>query len=289
MMAPEAVGDDVFWLIIRGVEGYRVTLGDVVLPPSTRLRVTKLGPQKVTPYQLLSLANFTSDGALLTVVFSAESTDYTYLEACMRLVGSTGDVSFLSSGAEDYFLSASYFDEGMFKTENSGLTFYDGKGSLSAYKVHTRDFVPVQPGGSLVFRVGEQTQGCGDINTCPSQFCVRGTKAKPDKADTGVRMSNNITYTTMVLHYEWDTPTATDAPPFLSMLFKAVEGRYMTSETAIAINDKPEIEDQELKILKACGPPASPCLMIRKQNLQRRCCGGWWGLPFEGIDSSTTA
>jgi len=46
---------------------------------------------------------------------------------------------FLSSGAEDYFLSAFYFDLGMFKSPNSGLTYYDGSKKLSAYKLHHRD------------------------------------------------------------------------------------------------------------------------------------------------------
>ncbi len=38
---------------------------------------------------------------------------------------------FLSSGAEDYFLSASYFDEGMFKGPNSGLTYFDHHGGVN--------------------------------------------------------------------------------------------------------------------------------------------------------------
>ena len=63
-----------------------------------------------------------------------------YLEACMRaMIDGAEEPLFLSSGAEDYFLSAYYFDEGEFKTPNSGLTYFDGKGTLSAYKVHDRD------------------------------------------------------------------------------------------------------------------------------------------------------
>ena len=50
---------------------------------------------------------FTS-GAILGVKFEATSSiGYSYLEACMRLyVGGAADPLFLSSGAEDYFLSA---------------------------------------------------------------------------------------------------------------------------------------------------------------------------------------
>lgn len=42
---------------------------------------------------------------------------------------------FLSSGAEDYFLSASYFDEGEFISPNSGLTYKAG-GAIGSYKLH---------------------------------------------------------------------------------------------------------------------------------------------------------
>jgi hypothetical protein len=71
---------------------------------------------------------------------------------------------FLSSGAEDYFLSAYYFNEGEFKTPNSGLTYYDGAGTLSVYKNHDRDPLLFDNGFKLVFRNMEDTTGCGDLN-----------------------------------------------------------------------------------------------------------------------------
>ena len=51
----------------------------------------------------------------------------TYLEACMRAVIDGADKPlFLSSGGEDYYLSAYYFNQGEFKTPNSGLTYKAG-------------------------------------------------------------------------------------------------------------------------------------------------------------------
>ena len=85
---------------------------------------------------------------------------------------------FLSSGAEDYFLSAYYFNEGEFKTPNSGLTYYDKKGTLSAYKTHDRDPLFFDDGMQLVFRNSESTTGCGDTQHCPNQYCAPG--AAPD-------------------------------------------------------------------------------------------------------------
>jgi hypothetical protein len=75
---------------------------------------------------------------------------------------------FLSSGAEDYFLSAFYFDEGLFKTPNSGLTYYDTLGTMSAYKMHERDPVLFNDGLILTFRNMENTTGCGEMDLCPN-------------------------------------------------------------------------------------------------------------------------
>lgn len=71
------------------------------------------------------------------VTFPSFGSSRSYLEACMRLYPSaaTTDPIFLSSGAEDYFLSASYFDEGEFVSPNAGLTFKDARGGIGAYKV----------------------------------------------------------------------------------------------------------------------------------------------------------
>jgi len=78
---------------------------------------------------------------------------------------------FLSSGVEDYFLSAFYFDLGMFKSPNSGLTFYDGSKKLSAYKLHHRDPILFNDGMKLLFRNNEKTAGCGSLDFCPDKYC----------------------------------------------------------------------------------------------------------------------
>eukprot|EP00662_Eupelagonemidae_sp_cell21_P016368 gene16368-24608_t len=56
----------------------------------------------------------------------------------------------------------------MFKTPNSGLTYFDGHGTLSAYKTHDRDPLLFDDGFRLVFRNGEVTTGCGDPEHCPN-------------------------------------------------------------------------------------------------------------------------
>ena len=92
-----------------------VVLGDIVLPAEARLRITRISSHKVASKELLTIAQSdNASGALLRVNFDARGPNFGYLEACMRFIAddATEDSPlFLSSGAEDYFLGASYFDE----------------------------------------------------------------------------------------------------------------------------------------------------------------------------------
>lgn len=66
------------------------------------------------------------------------------------------------------------------KGPNSGLTYFDGHGSVNAYKTHDRDPILWNDGMQLVFRCSEDTQGCGDTDHCPNQFCPSTTAPKDD-------------------------------------------------------------------------------------------------------------
>ena len=121
-----ATHNSVFWFVIRGLEAHVVRLGDLELPVAARLRLYRLPPTTVEKLQLVDLASSPkgTSGALVRVHLDAKSSSFGFLEACMRFFpDGAGDDQpmFLSSGAEDYFLSASYFDEGMFKTSQAGL------------------------------------------------------------------------------------------------------------------------------------------------------------------------
>eukprot|EP00657_Telonema_sp_P-1_P006870 TRINITY_DN26337_c0_g1_i1.p1 TRINITY_DN26337_c0_g1~~TRINITY_DN26337_c0_g1_i1.p1 ORF type:complete len:282 (-),score=81.10 TRINITY_DN26337_c0_g1_i1:146-991(-) len=134
-----------FWFIVRGIESYPVLLGDLELPTHARLRVHRV-TQLLQPKDFISLVDLPSGtaGAVLSLKLDSSSADYNYLEACVRAyIDGSSEPIFLSSGAEDYFLSAFYFDEGIFKTPNSGLTYFDGKGTLSAYKTHDLSLIHI--------------------------------------------------------------------------------------------------------------------------------------------------
>ncbi len=138
-------------------------------PGNTRLRLYKNEDVPLSPYEFLTLVNVTSgSGAVYMVTLQANSTDYNYLEACFRLkVNGEDGYQFLSSGTEDFFLSAYYFNSGKFHADNAGCTFLDGKGAMSAYKFFENDPILYTSKVEMVWRCGE-TQG--DTTGCPSTF-----------------------------------------------------------------------------------------------------------------------
>lgn len=144
--APSAAVGGIYWLIVRGVEALPVTLGgELTLPDQARLRVARNSAVQLAPQELITLASSAAGmaGALVNVFLDNNSTDFNFLEACVRFTadGAAAPI-FLSSGTEDFFLSASYFDEGPFQTSQSGVTYSDGRSAVAMYKTHaSRDYV----------------------------------------------------------------------------------------------------------------------------------------------------
>jgi len=64
----------------------------------------------------------------------------------------------LSTGTEDYFDSAWYFDGGEFRLENAGFTHLKQNGDSvewSAYRFHEQDPLPFSNGFRLIWRNGD--------------------------------------------------------------------------------------------------------------------------------------
>ena len=188
-----------FWYIIRGVENYPLVLGDLLLPKTTRLRLYKQTNVLLKPLDFITLAKVSnSSGAVFMVTISANSSDFTYLEACVRVAIDGRDTMFLSSGTEDFFLSGYYYNAGVYHDENSGLTGKEGVGSMSAYKIFDRDPILFSKSLELLWRCGEVVGGDGG---CPTDFpAYFSNKKLPSK----VKLYNNTTVTTYTWVYEWD-------------------------------------------------------------------------------------
>ena len=154
-----------FWYIIRGMESVSVIVGNLELPiSSTRLKLYKNVDIDMAPLQFLTLANVTNTpGLLYQVTIFAQSSDYNYLEACMRAKIDGSDISWLSSGTEDFFLSGYYYNRGVYHTDHSGLTYKENPGTMSAYKFFESDPIVFSKSFELIWRCGETinvNQGC---------------------------------------------------------------------------------------------------------------------------------
>ena len=159
-----------FWYIIRGVENYPLIMGSLLLPKTTRLRLYKNEQVTLKPLEFLTLANIAKTaGAIYQVTLAVESNSSSYLEACMRAkIDGSPDYTWLSSGTEDFFLSAYYFNEGVYHLPNAGLT-YKKNGTMSAYKFFEDDPLLFTSSFELIWRCGEQFDP-PDEGGCPSDF-----------------------------------------------------------------------------------------------------------------------
>lgn len=175
------------WWIIRGLENGRVSLGNVELPASARLKLLRLEDYEAAPLEEFDLCSVSGCGALFQVTIAARGDSLTYLEACMRAYSEKKGEQplMLSSGLEDYFLGTYYFDTGKFYSDIAGLTHFDKENkSFSAYRFHDNDPVFFQSGLRLTCRCGETEHG------------------KPDEK-TGYLNPSRTHYTTYTWVYQW--------------------------------------------------------------------------------------
>ena len=182
-----------FWYIIRGVYNYPLVFGELQLPANARLRLYKNVNVSLEPLQFLDLVNVSgSSGVLFQVTIAANGSSFHYLEACMRAyIDGSNSTTWLSSGTEDFFLSAYYFNEGIFHSDNSGLTYMKGPGAMSAYKFFENDPLLFTKSFRLRWRSGEMV-GSG-TDDCPNDF----------KSPSGHRDVSSSLKTIVVTTYTW--------------------------------------------------------------------------------------
>ncbi|XP_065179191.1 uncharacterized protein LOC135809705 [Sycon ciliatum] len=158
-----------FWYIVRGLTNVPLTVGGFQLPEGTRLKLYKVENALLQPLDFVTAAQTSGStaGWLYQVTLHANSTDFTYLEACFRADIDGKPTQFLSSGTEDFFLSAYYFNKGLFHGDHSGLTCKANPGQMSAYKFFEDDPVLFSKSLKLTWRCGESSQG---ENGCPNVF-----------------------------------------------------------------------------------------------------------------------
>ena len=192
-----------------------VILGDLILPTSARLRLYKNVNKVLSPMEYYQLASVSGKaGALFQSTLKANSSDLNYLEACYRVQIDGGETQLLSSGTEDFFLSAYYFNQGTFHLPNSGLTYIQSPGFVTAYKFFENDPVLFTKSFVLMSRCGEDSHAClknstnlyqrGEPTSCMTttggnKMCYPGRTSHPSK----LQLSQTVV-TTYTWVYEWD-------------------------------------------------------------------------------------
>jgi hypothetical protein len=165
LLGPEVREPQVFWWIVRGLTNHPVQVGGITLPAASRLRLHRVEKRETAPLEEVEILSTSRKGLLYEVTFAAASTNFNYLEACLRAYpNGRKDPIWLSSGTEDYFLGTYYFNAGLYHLPLAGLTHIDPDrpGSLfrfSAYRFHQDDPIPFQQGLRLVWRNGEELEG----------------------------------------------------------------------------------------------------------------------------------
>ena len=159
------------WYIIRGVENYPVVLGDLVLPSHTRLRLYKNENFLLKPLDFMNLAYVKSSaGALFMVTMVAESSNLVFLEGCFRAyIDGSNRTTWLSSGTEDFFLSAFYFNKGLYHLDNAGLT-YKTDTSIAAYKFFENDPLLFTKSFELWWRCSDEDVSVDPKYGCPNSW-----------------------------------------------------------------------------------------------------------------------
>ena len=150
------------WIIIRGNENLPTAIGGFTLPATARLVQKRIIAWLYRPLQWVTLVDLpNATGLFFAHVLQASSANLNFLEGCYH--GCTPyaapfPVLLLSTGTEDYFSLADYFDGGLFHFDHAGLIHFTINSSLvrlSAYRLHELDPVMFAEGFRLVWRVGD--------------------------------------------------------------------------------------------------------------------------------------
>ena len=163
---------DVLYVIVRGTPNIRtVRIGDFEVPVAAKKArlVQQTFAQLVPALAFVPVfETMTGPGLFFMHTLAFEAPNLNTLEACYHFHSPYSEPwpgRLLSSGTEDYFDSAYYFNAGQFHLPVSGFTHYDatnGTVRVSAYRFHEEDLLPFGPGGMrMVWRNGDMSDKSG--------------------------------------------------------------------------------------------------------------------------------
>lgn len=150
-------------IVVRGTENLPTNFHGFQLPPNARLTLHKLESQTYTPLSWVPLVDIRGGhGLLFSHTLAIISGNLNFLEGCYHAYTKAGDQFpglMLSTGTEDYFDSAFYFNAGQYHHEVSGYTHYKEVSSnvyeWSAYRIHDLDPIFFTNGFQFFWRNGD--------------------------------------------------------------------------------------------------------------------------------------
>jgi hypothetical protein len=161
---PADSGDNkLIWIIVRGTEDLPTSFEGFQLPPTARLTLHKIENQTFAPLAWVPVADIpTGHGLLVSHTLAVNSGNLNFLEGCYHAYVQY-DVPFpgiiVSTGTEDYYDSAYYFNAGQFHFEEAGYTHYRNVENAglewSAYRMHHLDPILFTNGFRFMWRNGD--------------------------------------------------------------------------------------------------------------------------------------
>eukprot|EP00042_Codosiga_hollandica_P029172 m.158762 g.158762 ORF g.158762 m.158762 type:complete len:435 (-) comp53003_c0_seq2:32-1336(-) len=149
-----------FYMIVRGALNKPIEIGGLVLPPSSKLLLQTF-QGLLQPLEYLNVTAVPSGpGFHFFSTLAVQSGNLNFLEGCYHAYtpfNQSYPGTIMSTGTEDYFDSAYYFDAGQFYFPVSGFTHLDQTDGItwSAYRFHEMDPLVFQDGFRFVWRNGD--------------------------------------------------------------------------------------------------------------------------------------
>ena len=151
------------WIIVRGTENLPTSFNGFQLPSDARLTLHKIENKTYDPLSWVPVVDIPSgEGMLLSHTLAVASGNLNFLEGCYHAYPEYEQQFpglIVSTGTEDYFISAYYFNAGQFHFEESGYTHYAQVSNTtlewSAYRMHDLDPIFFSNGFRFEWRNGD--------------------------------------------------------------------------------------------------------------------------------------
>ena len=156
-----ADADGRIWMILRGLEGVSVRVGPLELPTTARLQL-QVTQKTLQPLEFIDIASVAApaSGVIFLHSMAVSSGNYNFMEGCYHLF-TPNDAAWpgqlLSTGMEDYYDSAFYFNGGPFHNPVAGSTHMANGRQWSGYRVHEMDPLAFHGGVRMRWRNGDVT------------------------------------------------------------------------------------------------------------------------------------